>query len=152
MIPTPVKIGKANNNTILNNKKMLSIEGHLGSQTTRGMTPSSGNVLPIDILSDMLIQVLTRGKKMSWGIQRELIGRKTINLNPDQTQQRGGLSVLASRSSRSVRSHNLHWRTICQKRVSMSVSTCLHKTMKPMKKPTQVKNNGKFERMSTKLC
>ena len=151
MIPTLVKIGKANNNTILNNKKMLSIEGHLRSQTTRGMTPSSGNVLPIDILSDMLIQYLTRGKKVSRVIQRKLIGRKTINLNPNQTQQRGGLSIPTSWSSRSVRSHNLHRRTICQKRVSMSVNTCLHKTTKPMKKPNQVKNNDKFERMSTKL-
>ncbi len=75
---------------------MLSIEGHLRSQTTQGMTPSSGNILPIDILSDMLIQLLMRGKKMNRGIQQKLIGRKIINLNPDQTQQRGGLSVLAS--------------------------------------------------------
>ena len=96
MIPTPVKIGRANNNTILNNKKMPNIEGHLGSQTTQGMTPSSGDVLPIDILSDMLIQLLTRGKKMSRGVQQNLIGRKMINLYPDQTQQRGDLRIPTS--------------------------------------------------------
>ena len=88
---------------------------------------------------------------MSRSIQRELVKREMINVNPDRTQQRGGKGIPTTRSSGGVRSPNLNKRAICKMRVPMTVSIRVHETTKPMDKSDQVKNGRKPKRMSTKL-